>query len=71
MVKTKKVNNSQISLYPTVELGLTVGDGGKWVLICEDHGSILQDNNKKRLWGWANTPDTFCELCRDKWVPNV
>ena len=68
MIKTKEVGSVKISLNLTEELGLSITDGGRWVLICEAHGGLIQDSNKSRLWGWASQPDTFCEGCQNQAV---
>lgn len=38
-------------------------DGGKYALVCDMHGSLLQDNNKQRLWGWADKSAEWCLGC--------
>ena len=44
--------------------GLSIDDGGKWVLMCESHGGIAQDTNKRRLWSNADEVSEWCEECR-------
>ena len=63
--KSKKVENVIVTLCLTEDEGLDVLDGGKWLLICETHGGILQGKNKSRLWGWSNNPEQFCDGCRN------
>lgn len=53
-----------MTLCLTEDEGLSVDDGGKWLLMCEDHGGILQDTNKRTLWAWAADPSDWCEECR-------
>jgi hypothetical protein len=65
MTKTKLVGNVKVTLCLTEDEGLCVTDGGKWLLMCENHGGIIQDTNKSRLWGWASTPERFCDGCRN------
>ena len=62
-MKHRKVNGVRITLSLTEFEGLSVDDGGKWLLMC-DHGSILQDTNKRRLWKWSECPEDWCEECR-------
>lgn len=66
MIKTKTVGNVKVSLCLTEDQGLSVADGGQWLLICETHGGLIQDTNKNRLWGWASQPDVFCAGCQDE-----
>jgi|LakMenEpi03Aug12_release.lakeMendotaPanAssembly.Ray.scaffolds.fasta_scaffold1782927_2 hypothetical protein len=68
MIRTKRVGNVKVSLNLTVDQGLSIEDGGEWVLICESHGGLIQDTNKNRLWGWSNKPDVFCQGCQNELV---
>ena len=63
--KSKKVGDVIVTICLTEDEGLDVLDGGKWLLMCENHGGIIQDTNKSRLWGWASTPEQFCDGCRN------
>ena len=45
--------------------GINVEDGGKWALICDDHGSLLQDDKQSNLRGWLAHPEDWCEECRE------
>lgn len=66
--KSKKVlvgdQTVTVTLCLTEAEGLDVNDGGKWLLMCEDHGFIVQDTNKRRLWGAADEVEEWCEECR-------
>jgi len=66
--KSKKVlvgdEHVTVSICLTEDEGLCIEDGGKWLLICEDHSSIVQDTNHRRLWAWADRPEDWCEECR-------
>ena len=59
--KTKIVGGVQVTLCLTEAEGLSVEDGGKWVLICEKHSSIIQDTNKRRLWSQVDEVSDWCE----------
>jgi len=62
--KEKIVGDVKVIMCLTEDEGLDINDGGKWLLICVTHGSIVQDTNKKRLWGWAPTPNHWCGGCK-------
>ncbi len=66
--KSKKVlvgsETVTVTICLTEDEGLDINDGGKWLLICEDHSSIIQDTNKRRLWGSADEVSDWCEMCR-------
>ena len=64
--KSKKVGDVIVTICLTEDEGLDVLDGGKWLLMCETHGGIIQDTNKSRLWAWASFPSEWCEECRAK-----
>jgi hypothetical protein len=66
MTKTKLVGDVKVTLCLTEDEGLCVEDGGKWLLMCEDHGFILQDTNKSRLWSNADEVTDWCEVCKEK-----
>jgi len=53
-----------VSICLTEDEGLDINDGGKWLLMCEAHGFILQDTNHRRLWKWADAVEEFCDHCR-------
>ena len=53
-----------VTICLTEDEGLDVLDGGKWLLICETHSSIVQDTNHRRLWAWADRSEDWCESCR-------
>ncbi len=67
-MKSKKVQVGSETVTVTICLtedeGLDINDGGKWLLICEDHSSIIQDTNMRRLWGSADEVSDWCESCR-------
>jgi hypothetical protein len=63
--KSKKVGNATVTICLTEDEGLCVADGGKWLLMCEDHGSILQDTNKTRLWAHADEVAEWCEIHKE------
>jgi hypothetical protein len=62
--KEKNVNGINVYMCLTEDEGLCVKDGGKWVLICTAHGSLIQDTNKSRLWANADEVSDWCEECR-------
>ena len=70
-LKTKKIGNTQVSMH----LSNCPDDGGKYDLICENHSYLIQDNNKSRLWKFADEVSNWCAACagedhrypNDKW----
>ena len=63
--KGKKVGDVIVSIWSTEEQGLSIQDGGKWVLICETHGGIAQDTNYARLWSHADEVAEWCGECQE------
>lgn len=74
MLKVKNVGNTKVSL----EYADCVTDGGKYALMCNNHGYLIQDNNKTRLWKLATEVVEWCAACQgddtrfpnDKWQAN-
>lgn len=62
--RSKKVDGVTVSICLTEDEGLDINDGGKWLLICEAHSSIVQDSNYRRLWANADEVSDWCEECR-------
>jgi hypothetical protein len=59
MLKVKNLSNTTVSL----DYADCVTDGGKYALICNNHGFLIQDDNKKRLWKFATEVIDWCEGC--------
>ena len=59
MLKVKNVSNTTVSL----DYADCVTDGGKYALICNNHGFLIQDDNKTRLWKFATEVIDWCEGC--------
>jgi hypothetical protein len=38
--------------------------GGKWVLICEEHGTYINVRTMKDALEWAAHPEEWCEVCQ-------
>jgi len=62
MNKTKVIDGFTVELCHIDDYGLSADDGGKWVLVCVDHSSIIQDTNKARLWQLADSVSEWCEI---------
>jgi hypothetical protein len=62
--QSKKIDGVTVTICLTEDEGLCIEDGGKWLLMCEDHGSILQDSSYRRLWANADEVSDWCEECR-------
>ena len=63
IARGKGKNGVTTVLCETEAQGLDPEGGGKYVLICDEHGSIIQDTSKARLKGWKNYPEEWCEDC--------
>jgi len=63
--KSRNIDGVIVTLCLTEDEGLSITDGGKWLLMCETHGGIIQDSNKSRLWGWSKNPEQFCDGCKN------
>jgi len=63
--KSAKIDGVIVTLCLTVDEGLSIADGGKWVLMCKTHGGIVQDTNKVRLWKNRFDVLDWCEECQD------
>ena len=68
MYKSIKVDNVTVTICLAIEEGLDPVDGGKWLLMCEQHGSILQDTNRSRLWSNAVDVKNWCGQCAKELV---
>ena len=63
--KSAKIDGVIVTLCLTEDEGLCVADGGKWLLICETHGGIIQDTNKTRLWENRFEVTDWCSECKE------
>lgn len=59
-----RTTKTTVVLVNAEEQGLNKEDGGKWALICDDHGYLIQDNNQANLRGFLAHPEDWCEPCR-------
>ena len=59
MLKVKKVGETTVSL----DYATCPEDGGKYELICNNHGYLIQDDNKSRLWRHSVEPRSWCAAC--------
>lgn len=66
MNKEIVVNGFKVEICHVDDYGLNADDGGKWVLVCVAHSSIVQDTNKKRLWQHARSVADWCEIHNQK-----
>ena len=70
-LKVKKVGNTIVEL----DFADCADDGGKYQIVCLNHSYLIQDNNKSRLWKFANEVWDWCDACagndkrysNDKW----
>lgn len=38
---------------------------GRWAIVCEDHGSMIESDTLKRAQWVATEPEEWCEACQD------
>jgi hypothetical protein len=60
MTKTKQVGNVTVEL----DWAECPQDGGKYQLVCNTHGYLIQDDNKRRLWAFASEVAEWCGACQ-------
>lgn len=56
-------NGMLVVLVNAREAGLSSDPEEKWMLICDLHSTILSDTNKRRIRGWMDAPQEWCEDC--------
>ena len=61
-MKFKIIKGFKIELDLTENFGCSNDCGGKWAMVCVNHGFIIQDTNKARLWSHANNVADWCEI---------
>lgn len=66
--KTKVVGNTTVEL----DYADCPEDGGKYQLLCVNHGYLIQGDNKRSLWQFATDVAFWCEACQgnDQRYPN-
>lgn len=53
-----------ISVVEAEAQGFDPEDGGRWMTICEDHGSNVQHDTLAAARSWASCPEGWCEECQ-------
>ena len=66
-IKSKVIKGIRVSL----DFAECPDDGGKYKLLCEKHGWLIQDDNKARLWSHANNVFDWCEVHGDEVVDQL
>lgn len=64
--RKSKLTGTTVVLVEAEAQGLSVEDGGRWALICNEHGGLIQDTNKARLRGHMGEPEQWCPDCQEK-----
>lgn len=59
MLKVRQVKNVVVSL----DYADCPDDGGKYQLLCLNHGYLIQSNNKNILWRHADDVMNWCAAC--------
>ena len=67
-MKSIELEGVKVTLCLAAEAGLDKNDGGKWLLMCENHGSTVQDTNKDRLWSNRLEVKSWCSGCYESAV---
>lgn len=52
-------------LYRAEEQGIPAEDGGKYAIVCQQHGSLLQVNDLRGARSALRFPD-FCDCCTEQ-----
>jgi|APGre2960657404_1045060.scaffolds.fasta_scaffold534138_1 hypothetical protein len=67
-IKEKKIGNTVVWM----DFADCPSDGGKYQIVCEKHGYLIQGDNKRNLWGIANEVWDWCAACagQDNRYPN-
>jgi hypothetical protein len=62
--KNKAGTNYNV-LYRAEEQNISSDDGGKYAVVCEEHGSLVQTTNQRNARTILRYPD-FCDCCEDR-----
>jgi hypothetical protein len=54
-----------VILADTAEFGLSVDDGGRYLLVCDPHGGILQSDAAATARYYLRHPEEWCPTCQD------
>lgn len=52
-----------VTVYDGIAQGMDT-DGGRWQIVCEDHGAIVSVGRLRDARTWAACPEGFCEDCQ-------
>lgn len=61
--RRNRITHNLVSVYDAEAQQLDT-EAGKWAVVCEQHGAIVNTNSKKVALGSMSYPD-WCEDCRD------
>ena len=54
-----------VGVYDAEQMGES-DDGGKWVTVCEMHGSLVFHSTRDAAEAVASHPEEFCDDCREE-----
>lgn len=54
-----------VVLAETTEFGLSVDDGGRWLLVCDPHAGILQCDTQRAARRFLSAPEEWCPICQE------
>lgn len=62
--RTARSTGTDITVCTAEEAGADPEDG-KWVIICEPHGTIMAVDTLAVARSWAPAPEQWCEDCQE------
>lgn len=62
-VYRNQFTGKHVVIYDGAEVGLDT-DGGRWQVVCEEHGNILSTETLALAKSAAKEPEEWCEQCR-------
>lgn len=64
--RTNRRTGTVVSLFDTNnDDGQLDPDGGRWVTVCNDHGTVCNHETRKLAEWFLSYPDEWCDECRD------
>lgn len=64
LVSQVKTRGLRVSLYHADQAGLSDGDSGPWVTVCEEHGGLVFHPTVTAARGYLSHPEEWCPTCQ-------